>query len=183
MYKNLNEILLYIKSDYTRYGKSPRLIRILIAVVCKENHSFNYCFWLRLASKRNPFYALAKYMHKRLSTKYGIQIYTTTQIGYGLCLGHGINIVVNPTTIIGNNCNLSHFTTIGSNHGKAATIGNNVYIGPSVSIVEDVLIEDNVTIGAGAVIVKDIPNNATVAGVPAKIISYKEPGRYIRNRW
>lgn len=90
---------------------------------------------------------------------------------------------MNPTAKIGNNCNLSQFTTIGANEGKAAVIGDNVYIGPSVCLVENVIIGDNVTIGAGAVVVKDVPDDATVAGVPAKIISYKSPGRYINRRW
>lgn len=62
-------------------------------------------------------------------------------------------------------------------------IGDNVYIGPSVCIVENVSIGDNATIGAGAVVVKDVPANATVAGVPAKVISEKQPGRYILNKW
>lgn len=53
-------------------------------------------------------------MHYRLSRKYGIQIQPQPQIGYSLYLGHGIGIVIHPTTIIGNNCNLSQFSTIGS---------------------------------------------------------------------
>ncbi len=92
-------------------------------------------------------------------------------------------IIVNPRTIIGDNCSISHFVTIGSNHGTPATIGNCVYIGPNVSIVESVRIGDNVTIGAGSVVTKDIPDNATAAGNYAKVISYKQPGRYIRNPW
>lgn len=56
--------------------------------------------------------------------------------------------MVNPTAVIGNNCNLSQFTTIGSNYDKAATIGDNVYIGPNVCILEDVHIGSQVTIGA-----------------------------------
>lgn len=122
-------------------------------------------------------------MRKRYAIRYGIDIPSATSIGYGLYIGHGIGIVVNPTAVIGNNCNLSQFTTIGSNHGQAALIGDNVYIGPSVSIVEAVNICDNVTIGAGAVVVKNIDENATAAGVPAKVLSYAEPGRYIGNRW
>jgi len=94
-----------------------------------------------------------------------------------------MSLVINETTVIGNNVNLSQFTTIGSNHGKAATIGDNVYIGPGVCIVEDVVIGNNACIGAGSVVVKDVPENATVAGVPAKVISYKSPGRYIGNRY
>jgi serine O-acetyltransferase len=122
-------------------------------------------------------------MHKKYFRKYGLQIYPQTKIGYGLYIGHGIGTIISSSAKIGNNCNLSQFTTIGTNHKKAATIGDNVYIGPSVCIVEDVNIENNVTIGAGAVVVKDVPENATVAGVPAKILNYNNPGRYVNNRW
>ena len=90
---------------------------------------------------------------------------------------------MNASTIIGNNCNLSQFTTIGSNEGHAAIIGDNVYIGPNVCVVEDVKIGNNVTIGAGAVVTKDIPQNATAAGNYAKVLNYNNPGRYIRNKW
>ena len=68
---------------------------------------------------------------------------------------------------------ISHFVSIGSNKGKAATIGNNVYIAPNSSIVEDVIIGDNSIIGAGSVVVKDIPENAVAVGVPAKVIKSK----------
>lgn len=182
MTNNLKEIWLFVQSDYVRYGRNPTIKNIIKDIILGWNHSFTYCFWLRFASKNNVFLKIARQKHRKLSKKYGIQIYPTTKIGYGLCLGHGINIVVNPTTIIGNNCNLCHYTTIGSNHGKAATIGNNVYIGPSTTIIEDVIINNDVTIGAGSVVIEDIPENATVAGNPAKTISKKTPGRYVKNR-
>lgn len=91
--------------------------------------------------------------------------------------------MVNPTTIIGNNCNLSQFLTIGSNSGAAAVIGDNVYIGPNVNIVERIRIGDNVTIGAGSVVTKDVDDDFVVAGVPAKFISKENPGRYVNRRW
>ena len=92
-------------------------------------------------------------------------------------------IIIGSGTIIGNNVNLSQFLNIGSNHNAPAIIGDNVYIGPQVSIVENVIIESNATIGAGAVVVKNIPQNATVAGVPAKVLNYSNPGRYVGNRY
>lgn len=121
-------------------------------------------------------------MHYRLSRKYGIQISPKTKIGYGLYIGHGIGIIINKTAEIGNNVNLSQFLNIGSNHGKAAKIGNNVYIGPSVCIVENVTIGNNVIIGAGTVVTRDIPDNTTAVGVPNKNIN-KINHDYIGNKW
>ncbi len=92
-------------------------------------------------------------------------------------------MVVNPGTIIGNNVNLSQFVNIGTNHNTPAIIGDNVYIAPHVSIVEDVKIGNNVSIGAGAVVTKDIPENATAAGVPAKILNFNQSGRYVNRRF
>ena len=112
-----------------------------------------------------------------------IQIPLETKIGYGFYIGHGGPVIINGTVIIGNNCNISQFTTIGANEGKAAVIGDNVYIGPNVCIVEDVLIKDNVTIGAGSVVCKNLPENATVAGNYAKVLNFNNPGRFIENRW
>lgn len=174
------------QSDYQRYyggidgkGKCKAVITAIIA----KNHSFTYSFWMRLAKKKSIVWPIAKWMHYRLSRKYGIQISPNTKIGYGLYLGHGVGIVINEGTVIGNNCNISQFVSIGTNHNTPAVIGDNVYIGPNVCIVEDVHIGNNVTIGAGSVVTKNIPDNATVAGCPARVLNYDNPGRYILNRY
>lgn len=182
MKKTLSNSLEFIKSDLYRYGGKVTFMAFFKNWIF--NRSFNYMFWFRLGqsnlrSVRWP----AMVMHRCLTLRYGVHIPLQTQVGYGLYIGHGMGLVVNPTTRIGNNCNLSQFTTIGSNHNNAAHIGDDVYIGPSVCIIEHVIIGDSVTIGAGSVVVKDVPTKATVAGVPAKIISFKEPGRYIQFRW
>lgn len=179
----MKEILRYIRSDFYRYkGERHGIMYIIIYALFSWNHSFRYSFWYRMASRKSILYPIAVYMHNHYSAKYGIQIPRYTRIGYGLYLGHGIGIVVNYETKIGNNCNISHFVSIGTNNNNPAIIGDNVYIGPNVSIVENVNIGNNVTIGAGAVVVKDIPENATVAGVPATVISYKFPGKFITNK-
>lgn len=117
------------------------------------------------------------------SWKFGIQIPPKVKCGYGLYIGHGMSIIVNPTTVLGNNVNLSQFTSIGSNSGKAANIGNNVYIGPNVCIIGNKNIGDEVIIGAGSVITKDIEPYSIAVGVPCEKIKSIQYNQYIGNRW
>ena len=100
---------------------------------------------------------------------------------------HGFfGIFISNSAHIGKDVVIFQQVTIGSNmlNGSkrkgAPYVGNNVYIGPSVCIVEKVKIWNNTSIGAGAVVLKDVPENCTVAGVPAKIIS-KEKKNVINN--
>ena len=143
------------------WGYRGGRFRLTLAGIFGRNHCFRYsffgCGWLVRVNFMKP--PLAMFMHKHYSVKYGLDIPRTTKIGYGLYIGHGLGAVINPLTIIGNNCNISQFLSIGSNHGTPAIIGDNVYIGPHVSIVENVKIGNNVTIGAGSVVTKDIPAN------------------------
>ncbi len=175
-----------IKSDLTRYSQlsSAQPSFKTFVVNYFYNRSFKYNFWFRLTqSPSRPLSLIAKIRLKFLIWKTGIDIPPRTKIGYGFYIGHGQSIVVNPLTTIGNNCNISQFVSIGSNHGTGAVIGDDVYIGPNVCIVENVKIGNRVTIGAGAVVTKDIPDDATVAGVPAKVLNFKMPGRYIGNKY
>ena len=112
----------------------------------------------------------------------GIELPRKLTIGKGLTLYHGQALVVNFKTVIGDNCVLRNSVTIG--HKKLADgtmsacprIGNYVDIGTNVCIIGDVQIGDNVTIGAGAVVVKDIPSNCVVVGNPAKPLPKPLPG-------
>lgn len=184
----LKEIFQYILSDYTRYygnggGNKLSPFKVIFKALTRRNHCYTYSFWFRLASFKNPFYYLARIKHYTFSRKWGIQIPAGTRIGYGFYIGHGVGIVINGGTVIGNNCNVSQFLSIGTNKRTPATIGDNVYIGPNVCIVEDVKIGNNVTIGAGAVVVKDIPDNATAVGVPAKVVNYNHKGVCIASKY
>ena len=182
-YKDTLEL---VRSDYYRSkGGSNKVSLFKLWTYTLKEPSFAFLFWHRISSYKShsPLYYISKLMHRHYMFKYGILIPSSTMIGYGFAIGHPLSIVVNPTAVIGNNCNLAHCVTIGSNQGKAAFIGDNVYIGPNVAIVENVNIGSNATIGAGSVIVKDVPENATVVGNPQRITSYKNPGRFIGNRW
>ena len=167
----------------SRRGGGKQFLKLLLIAITAKNHCFAYGFWLRMASRSTPFYYIAKWMHFRLSRKYGIQISPKMKLGYGFYIGHGVDIIVNPRTTIGNNCNISQCVTIGTNHNTPAVIGDNVYIGPNVCIVEDVHIGNNVTIGAGSVVTHDIPNNSTAVGSPAKVINLNNPARFIMNKY
>jgi len=122
---------------------------------------------------------------RRYRYKYGITIPFTTSIGSGFYIGHFGCIIVHQKTVIGRNCNLSQGVTLGqANRGKNKgypTIGDNTYVGPGAKVIGAVSIGDNVAVGANSVVTKDVPNNAVVAGVPAKIISYKGSVDYIGN--
>lgn len=90
-----------------------------------------------------------------------------TKFGYG-----GIAVVMHARTTIGENCMIGQCVTIGGKSGwyEVPVIGNNVHINAGARIIGPVRVGDNVEIGANCVVVKDVPSNCVVAGVPAKII-------------
>lgn len=90
-------------------------------------------------------------------------------------LDHGLNgIIVSHYANIGENCVIYQRVTIAEVNYKAATIGDNCFIGAGAVIIGDVTIGNNVKIGSNCVVTKDIPDDCTAVGVPAKIIPNKD---------
>ena len=175
------KVIKYIQSDLYRYSGKISVINFLRYYFF--NQAFHVQVWFRLSVLGGPVGLIATVISEMLQRKTGIILGVGTKIGYGLYIGHSGPVVINQGTKIGDNVNLSQFTSIGSNSSNFAIIGNNVYIGPNVSIVEGVSIGNNVTIGAGSVVVKDIDDNATAAGNYAKVLNYNNPGRFINKIW
>lgn len=180
----MKQVWKYIQSDYYRYsGKVLSPIKLSTKAIFGTNHCFRYSFWMRMASQKGIKGLFARRLHRHYTIKYGIQIPHTTKIGYGFYIGHGVGIVINGGTTIGNNVNVSQFLSIGTNKCTPATIGDNVYIGPNTCIIEDVKIGSNTTVAAGSVVIRDIPENSTAVGCPAKVIGENKHPEYIHNMW
>ena len=177
-----SDCLELIRSDYYRYiGHTDSILKMFLRTFASPQ--FALTFWLRLAQIPGIWYWPAKIIHRHYSHKYGFQVFPSMKIGYGFCLQHSICVVINPETIIGNNVNISQFTQIGTSKKRAAIIGDNVSLSPMIALVNDVHIGSNSTIGTGAVVTHDVPENATVVGVPAKVLHFNNPGKYVGNRW
>lgn len=177
--ESYKDALQLFKTDaYRLYGRIINTSQVLSTVF--NNRSLRFLFFFRMAQYKGFAYYLFVRICNHYGNKYGLMIYPETMIGYGLYLGHGLNVVINTNAIVGNNVNLSHGVSIGSNTSKAAVIGDNVYIAPNVCTVGNCHIGNGATIGAGAIVTKDIPINSTAVGAPARVIGNNHP-EYIGN--
>lgn len=104
----------------------------------------------------------------------GIEIHPGAKIGQGLFIDHGSGIVVGETAEIGNFCTIYHGVSLGGTgkeKGKRhPTLGNNVLVGAGAKILGPFRIGDNAMIGANAVVLNEVPDGATVVGVPGKMV-------------
>ena len=108
----------------------------------------------------------------------GIEIHPGAKIGRGLFIDHGMGVVIGETAEVGDNVTIYHGVTLGGtgkDKGKRhPTVGNNVIIGAGAKVLGPIYIGDNVKIGANSVVLKDINNNSTAVGIPAKVIKKTE---------
>ncbi len=104
----------------------------------------------------------------------GIEIHPGARIGEGLFIDHGMGVVIGETAEIGNNVTIYQGATLGGTgkeKGKRhPTIGNNVVISAGAKILGSFKVGDNAKIGAGAVVLKEVPPNSTVVGVPGRVV-------------
>lgn len=108
----------------------------------------------------------------------GIEIHPAAKIGKKFFIDHGMGVVIGETTEIGDNVLLYQGVTLGGTgkeKGKRhPTLGNNIVVGAGAKILGNIKIGDNCKIGAGSVVIKDVPPNCTVVGVPGRIVKKGE---------
>ncbi|MEP7151230.1 MAG: serine O-acetyltransferase [Nitrospira sp.] len=126
--------------------------------------------WLK--TRRVPFLPRALSQLARWLT--GIEIHPSAKIGTGFFIDHGMGVVIGETAEVGDYVTLFQGVTLGGTgkeRGKRhPTLGNHVVVGAGAKILGGIRIGDNVKIGANSVVLKNVPPNSTVIGVPARII-------------
>lgn len=138
---------------------------------------FHALVWYRIAHflHRCHLYFLARLFSQLCRFFTGIEIHPGAKIGKGLFIDHGMGVVVGETAEIGDNCTIYHGATLGGtgHHiGKRhPTIGNNVLVSAGAKVLGPITIGDNSRVGAGAVVLHDVPPDATVVGVPGRVVT------------
>ena len=178
MIKTRNDLRLYLSEDKKRYQINFSFIHPFI--YSETYYVYRYLKNLRyleyyLNNKNNLFFRFLYFFcllqHRKLSLKSGMTIAPNT-LGRGCLIMHPGFRRIGPSSKVGNNCTILPNVLLGKKHPGECTIeiGDDCYIAANVTILGPVKIGNNVTIGAGAVVLSDVPDNAVVGGVPAKII-------------
>lgn len=138
--------------------------------------SFHAILRHRIAHKlyMKKHYFLARWYSQRTARKTGIEIHPGAQIGKGLFIDHGHGVIIGETAIIGDNVTLYQGVTLGGTgkeHGKRhPTVGDNVMISAGAKVLGSFTVGENSKIGAGSVVLKEVPPNSTVVGVPGIVV-------------
>lgn len=138
--------------------------------------SFKVMMHYRIAHKLylKKHYFLARYVSQRGVRKTGIEIHPGAKIGKGLFIDHGNGVIIGETAIIGDNVTIYQGVTLGGTgkeHGKRhPTVEDNVMISAGAKVLGSFTIGANSKIGAGSVVLSEVPPGSTVVGVPGRIV-------------
>jgi serine O-acetyltransferase len=139
-------------------------------------HRLNHWLWVR------EHRLLARFLSQVARHFTGIEIHPGATIGRRFFIDHGMGVVIGETAIVGDDVTLYHGVTLGGTSlqkkKRHPTLGNGVTIGNTSSILGDIVVGDNSRVGAGSVVLRDVPPNSTVVGVPAHIV-YRDGKRVV----
>lgn len=168
------DIVKYIKEEMQIIKERDPAIKTPLEVFLYP--SFRAIIRYRIAHllyTRKHFF-LARWYSQRTARKTGIEIHPGATIGRGLFIDHGHGVVIGETAIVGDNVTLYQGVTLGGTgkeQGKRhPTVGNNVMISAGAKILGSFTIGENSKIGAGSVVLTEVPPNSTVVGVPGRVV-------------
>ena len=131
-------------------------------------HRLSHWLW------RKRLFWLARFISHIARWLTGIEIHPGATIGHRVFIDHGMGVVIGETAVIGNNCTLYHGVTLGGtswNKGKRhPTLEEGVVIGAGAKVLGPIIVGKGAKIGSNAVVVKDVPAEATAVGIPARIL-------------
>ncbi len=159
----------YIKGSFLNellfYSEHPRIMKYL-----RTLRKVEYLTNINKGPIQKILYIITSQQYSRLCYKLGIWI-PVNSVGYGLKMYHIGDTGIGFQTKLGNYCTLQKGVMIGAAaSGKGPMVGDDVYFAPGVKVFGDIKIGNNVIIAPNSVVIKDIPDNCVVSGVPAKII-------------
>ncbi len=164
----------YIKEEFRVITERDPAIKTPMEVLLYP--SFRAILSYRLAHRwyLKGHYFWARWLSQRTVRKTGIEIHPGATIGRGLFIDHGSGVIIGETTIIGDNVTLYQGVTLGGTgkeRGKRhPTLEDNVMVSAGAKILGSFTIGENSKIGAGSVVLKEVPPNCTVVGVPGRIV-------------
>lgn len=138
--------------------------------------SFQVMLRYRVAHKLylKKHYFLARWVSQRAARKTGIEIHPGATIGKGLFIDHGAGVIIGETAVVGDNVTLYQGVTLGGTGKESGkrhpTLEDNVMVSAGAKILGSFTIGENSKIGAGSVVLKPVPPNCTVVGVPGRIV-------------
>ena len=175
MFKNLRaDLRRYRKNPSAKFAKSNLYLFFEQGIWALVVYRFGR--WVRgvpIPIVSHILKLIAFLLFKQIEIVTGISLPASAQIGRGLYIGHFGSIILHSDVKVGEDCSIGPGVLIGTRGlGKEGIpiIGNHVYIGVGAKILGGIKIGNNVKIGANAVVLSDVPDGVTVAGIPAKIV-------------
>lgn len=133
-----------------------------------QAHRINH--WLWSQNRRT----MAYFLQNRSSEVFGVDIHPAARMGHGIMIDHGTGVVIGETAVLGNDISILHGVTLGGSGKESGDrhpkINDGVMIGANASVLGNITVHQCAKIGAGSVVVSDVPAHSTVVGVPARII-------------
>lgn len=167
-------LIRYIKEEFQVIQERDPAIKSPLEVILYP--TFRVMLSYRRAHRlyqRGHFFR-ARYISQRAARKTGIEIHPGAEIGKGLFIDHGSGVIIGETTIIGDNVTLYQGVTLGGTGKETGkrhpTLCDNVMVSAGAKILGSFTIGENSKIGAGSVVLEEVPANCTVVGVPGRIV-------------
>lgn len=156
------------------FERDPAVRSVFEIIFCYPGFHAMIFYRLAHALWMHKFYFLGRFVSHIARFLTGIEIHPGARIGRGFFIDHGMGVVIGETAEIGDNCTLYHGVTLGgtswAKEKRHPTLMDNVVIGSGAKVLGPFAVGENSKIGSNSVVVKEVPDNSTVVGIPGKIV-------------